>query len=594
MDAARGPVLPGPNDGRSRSPWKRMYGRHMVASINQLADSALTMRSFSDISRTDDFDRGPGTPDVILHYGRRPGSRPRSSSLLSGKSTPPDVPAVRSDTPYLSKQETISLEPVASAYASNETSRNMHLVMPSARRASGMILNDCSPPLSPVNGERPIKGSGAIQEFARFPPFDSQDHTVSPQPQAVHFSGAQMDASKHETPWPELWSSRSRLPSPPSSLDSVAPSLSWSLSSPDEEAVSPNADSKSFLSYIGMNRLWSFFSTSGASLARADIDPSSRSFSWNMLAPHAFKVVLLGLLFLGATFVLGLCLSTLPLHFPTHLTSLTLSEMRDMCQSLRTYASSSYGAMIHVFLVLTTFFVWKQAFCVPGSLITNIIYGAMYGAYAGAFFASIFTAVGGVLCYLLAAPFADLVTVFPKLSRPLQSMRVALQKVSTSHDSAVSGDDRKQKNNLWTYLLFLRLLPIVPYGMMNIACGVLAVPLLPYAVTMAIGSIPWNFCTAQVGDILQDVATAIQQSTAASSKQAGTIVASASGGSSMLASGTLTILFERIWTWDMIIKLVLLSIASALPLFLQRYLDSRKVHEHDASEEGTSGLDPRE
>ena len=95
MDAARGPVLPGPNDGRSRSPWKRMYGRHMVASINQLADSALTMRSFSDISRTDVFDRGPGTPDVILHYGRRPGSRPRSSSLLSGKSTPPDVPAVR-------------------------------------------------------------------------------------------------------------------------------------------------------------------------------------------------------------------------------------------------------------------------------------------------------------------------------------------------------------------------------------------------------------------------------------------------------------------------------------------------------------------
>ena len=44
----------------------------------------------------------------------------------------------------------------------------------------------------------------------------------------------------------------------------------------------------------------------------------------------------------------------------------------------------------------------------------------------------------------------------------------------------------------------------------------------------------------------------------------------------------------------MIIKLVLLSIASALPLFLQRYLDSRKVHEHDASEEGASGLDPRE
>lgn len=563
----------------------------MVASINQLADSALTMRSFSDISRTDVFDRGPGTPDVILHYGRRPGSRPRSSSLLSGKSTPPEVPMIRSNTPYQSKQETISFEPVAAANTFNETNQNMHLVMPSARRASGMILNDCSPPLSPVNGERPPKSSGTMQEFTRFPPFYSQDQTDSPQQQMVEFNGAGADTTKHETPWSDLWSSsRSRLPSPPSSLDSVAPSLSWSLSSRDEEGISPDIESKSLLPHLGMNRLWSFFSSSRASQARADIDPCSRSFSWDMLAPHAIKVVLLGLLFLGATFVLGLCLSTLPLHFPTHLTSLTLSEMRDMCQSLRTYASSSYGAMIHVFLVLTTFFVWKQAFCVPGSLITNIIYGAMYGAYAGALFASIFTAVGGVLCYLLAAPFADVVTIFPKLSRPLQSMRVALQKVSTNHETVVTSNDRKQKNNLWTYLLFLRLLPIVPYGMMNIACGVLAVPLLPYAVTMAIGSIPWNFCTAQVGDILQDVATAIQQSTAASSIQAGATVASSSGGSSMLASGTLTILFERIWTWDMMIKLVLLSVASALPLFLQRYFDSRKLHDHDASEEeGANG-----
>lgn len=563
----------------------------MVASINQLADSALTMRSFSDISRTDDFDRGPGTPDVILHYGRRPGSRPRSSSLLSGKSTPPDVPMIRSDTPYQSRQETISFKPVA-AENTNETGENLHLVMPSARRASGMILNDCSPPLSPVNGERPHKSSGAIQECTRFPPFYSQDQSGTPQQQLVDFNRAEAGDTKNEMPWPDLWSaSRPRLPSPPSSLDSVAPSLSWSLSSRDEEGISPNVESKSLIPNLGINWLWNFLSPSRVSQARADIDPYSRSFSWEMLAPHALKVALLGLLFLGATFVLGLCLSTLPLHFPTHLTSLTLSEMRDMCQSLRTYASSSYGAMVHVFLVLTTFFVWKQAFCVPGSLITNIVYGAMYGAYAGALFASIFTAVGGVLCYLLAAPFADVVTIFPKLSRPLQSMRVALQKVSSNHESVVTSDDRKQKNNLWTYLLFLRLLPIVPYGMMNIACGVLAVPLLPFAVTMAIGSIPWNFCTAQVGDILQDVATAIQQSTAASTMQAGATVASSSGGSSMLASGTLTILFERIWTWDMMIKLVLLSVASALPLFLQRYFDSRKVHDEDAPEEGATGSD---
>lgn len=541
MDAPCGSVLPGPNDERARSPWKRLNGRGMVASIIQLADNAMTMRALPRNEHKDAIDRGPGTPDVVLHYGRRPGSRARSTSTEAASSAnvlPPPPPLV---------------QPPADAGPSR-LHHDAQLVMPSARRASAMILNDSSPPLSPVNNGRPRNDSGA----SHYSFFSAND--------AGRFAELKSEGRHHDVSWADWWGAMRPQPSPPSSLDSAAPSLTWSMSSRDEDTMAEHNE-PGLRPKRSVDRILRPFATR----ERADIDP--HEFSWSKLAPHAVKVILLACLFLVATLVLGVCLSTLPLRFPAHLTQLTLTEMRDMCQALRTYAASSHPATVHVFFVLTTFFVWKQAFCVPGSLITNIIYGAMYGAYAGAFFASIFTAVGGVLCYLMAAPFADVVVLFPKLSKPLHSMRVALQNVHT--------DGAPKKNQLWTYLLFLRLLPIVPYGMMNIACGVLGVPLVPFALTMAVGSVPWNFCTAQIGDLLQDVATAIQESVAHQAAQAGANVGASSAETSVLASSTLTILMERIWTWDMMIKLVLLSIASALPIVLQRYFGKRKHAEED-------------
>ena len=609
MDVPAGPVLPGPNDERSRSPWRRKYGLRMVASISQLADNVLTMRSFHDVSRRDHFDRGPGTPDVILNQAQRPGSSFQGSSLLRGMSIPKEVSGRQESQSQYPSSSLPSFSPNGHCISgeshcmpANEV-QGVQLVMPSARRASAMILNDSSPPLSPVNDGRPQCISGSMTNHMTSPISSPEatlrTHNGINQPFSPFFfdegvaRGAMADtnvkAKKHDHSWADFWPTLSTRPSPPSSLDSNAPSLTWSLSSHEDESTEPCtlhvATQPKF--QFGLGILGRAFTSSAQE--RADIDPSSQSITWEKIAPHAAKVVLLGITFLLATFMLGLAMSTLPLHMPTHLAQLTLSEIRDMCQNLRDYAASSNGAMIHVFLVLTLFFCWKQAFCVPGSLITNIIYGAMYGSYAGSLFASIFTAVGGIMCYFLAAPFADVVTLLPSLSKPLHSMRLALHKVHqqegpTSLDGGVSHVSRGSQSggDLWSYLLFLRLLPIVPYGMMNISCGVLGVPLLPYAITLGIGSVPWNFCTAQVGELLQDVATAIQESARVSAANSPDgLAAPSSKEASLLASGTLSVLLEHLWTWDMIIKLLLLSVASTLPIVLQRFFGSRKTHSSD-------------
>lgn len=610
--------------------WRSKPERPTAASFSHSADGNVTLRSFVRLDRRLQPDRGPGTPDVTLSPNRR--DHVRNAQSLSTSSSSPEqgaAPRFAGLRNFLTK--------VSPGNNTNEAPpkrappRLAQLVMPAARKAALPMLNEDSPPLSPVYDE--FSSERELDASSTDPPYASErPHYVAPRhawsaAQAAADAAAASDPTYHQPPTPiDTLRYTQPLPlpvlndraSPPSSLSS-APSLTWSSNEDETKPQNQKLQVPAFLSRI--------YQASAAQIVpdlstqRADVDPATQPFSLAVLVPHIWKLVLLGLLFVGATAVLGLCLGTLPLHLPTHLAQLTLTEIRDMCSALQEYARSSNGAMWHVWIVLSIFFTWKQAFCVPGSLITNIIFGAMYGAYAGSFFASILTALGGVLCYLLATPFGEVVALVPGIAKPLNSMRKALTtpappRTSDTYSVRISMEQRRShearrsmdargsteqsiapsgvQRNLWSYLLFLRLLPIVPYGMMNIACGVLRVPLLPYAVTLGVGSVPWNFCTAQIGEILQEVVTAIQANrahvAASNTMAAGTLeatTAATQGADSFLASGTLSVLLDRIWTVDMMVKLLLLSAASALPIVLHRIF-AKENNEEMQMEEGCS------
>lgn len=251
--------------------------------------------------------------------------------------------------------------------------------------------------------------------------------------------------------------------------------------------------------------------------------------------------------------------------------------------SLKLYSQSSNKAFIHTLVVLGTFFTWKQSFTVPGSLIMNVVFGAIFGTYSATLYTSSLTAVGGVFCYLLSAPLAPLITSLPGLAKPLDAMRRALSpgRARASGRSVMISNSGNGNVNVWTYLLLLRVLPIVPYGLMNIACGVLGVPLLPYAGTLAVGSIPWNFVTCQVGDLLQEIVEALPVEDVTVSGLKDKAKSSAGGG--------MRAIVDRIWNREMVVKLVLLSMASLLPMVLSRYLKYRQRQQAEA--EGYRSVD---
>lgn len=70
-----------------------------------------------------------------------------------------------------------------------------------------------------------------------------------------------------------------------------------------------------------------------------------------------------------------------------------------------------------------------------------------------------------------------------------------------------SKNAEKPKSSPWIRLSILRLIGIVPWSGINIACGVCGVPVLDCFLGSFIGSLPWTAVTCQIGDILQTVAS---------------------------------------------------------------------------------------
>jgi hypothetical protein len=109
---------------------------------------------------------------------------------------------------------------------------------------------------------------------------------------------------------------------------------------------------------------------------------------------------------------------------------------------------------------------------------------------------TLLTTVGSICASLLSAPLAPfLVRMFPR----------ALDMTRNAIEGATSNE--KPKSAAWVRLSILRLIGIVPWSGINVACGVCGVALKDCFFGSFIGCLPWTAVTCQIGDILQTVAS---------------------------------------------------------------------------------------
>jgi uncharacterized membrane protein YdjX (TVP38/TMEM64 family) len=116
----------------------------------------------------------------------------------------------------------------------------------------------------------------------------------------------------------------------------------------------------------------------------------------------------------------------------------------------------------------------------PGAGIMTITGGFMFGAALGTVLASISAASGATLFFLIArSSFGDFF------------LRRAGERVQRLRRGFIEEG--------FSYLLFLRLVPLFPFWLINLGAALCAMPLVPYVAATAIGVVPPTFAFALFG-----------------------------------------------------------------------------------------------
>jgi uncharacterized membrane protein YdjX (TVP38/TMEM64 family) len=121
------------------------------------------------------------------------------------------------------------------------------------------------------------------------------------------------------------------------------------------------------------------------------------------------------------------------------------------------------------------------ALSLPGAAIMTIAGGFIFRLWIGALLSVVSATAGAVILFLLAR-FAVSDAVRSRASPFITRMAEGFER------------------NAFSYLLFLRLIPLFPFWAVNLAAALLGVPLRPFVMATLIGIIPGSLAYASIGD----------------------------------------------------------------------------------------------
>lgn len=141
-----------------------------------------------------------------------------------------------------------------------------------------------------------------------------------------------------------------------------------------------------------------------------------------------------------------------------------------------------YHVMSGVFLT----YIFLQTFAIPGSLFLSILSGYLFPFYVALILVCSCSAIGATLCFLLSQLLGRRLVLkhFPEKANQW--------KVQVN----------KHRDNMFNYIVFLRITPILPNWFINLSAPVIGVPLLPFAFGTFVGVAPPSFFAIQGGQTL--------------------------------------------------------------------------------------------
>ncbi|CAO1377008.1 unnamed protein product [Diamesa serratosioi] len=131
-------------------------------------------------------------------------------------------------------------------------------------------------------------------------------------------------------------------------------------------------------------------------------------------------------------------------------------------------------------------YLFLQTFAIPGTLFLSILSGFLFRFPIALALTCFCSALGATLCYMLSQ------IVGRKLVKHYFPQKAA----------DWSKQVEKHKDDMLSYMLFLRMTPFLPNWFINLVAPVIGVPLIPFALGTFFGVAPPSFIAIQMGKTL--------------------------------------------------------------------------------------------
>lgn len=162
---------------------------------------------------------------------------------------------------------------------------------------------------------------------------------------------------------------------------------------------------------------------------------------------------------------------------------LTLATLKANRQTLLDYYTAHRLIMVAGFMMV---YIVQTALSLPGAAILSLAAGAVFGPLMGTIYANIAATLGATMAFLV-------------------TRYLLRDAILNRFGGTLEGMNRELEERGFSYLLFLRLVPLFPFFLINLAAGLTRMPLRTFFLATMIGIIPGGFVYVNAGASLATI-----------------------------------------------------------------------------------------
>ena len=164
-------------------------------------------------------------------------------------------------------------------------------------------------------------------------------------------------------------------------------------------------------------------------------------------------------------------------------------SLDDVKELVNVFSQFQVSNPIDLLALFCSTYVFMQTFAIPGGIFLSVLAGSLYGLPVGLATVVLCCVLGSSLCYFISY----------SLGRPLVYWMYADKMVKFNMEI------NKHRNNLLSYMLFLRCTPILPNVFVTVASPIMGIPFGIFAISTLIGLCVTQLIPVSAGERLRDL-----------------------------------------------------------------------------------------